>query len=108
MANRCHVVFAKIKGRSRDDGISMPVMSREIVNTETLTVSGSTATTTITAPTTADKLIDTVADITTEDTVWIAIGATPDPSVNPRWLVLANTSLTLTLEDGDKVACRAA
>lgn len=108
MANRCHVVFAKIKGRSRDDGNSMPVMSREIVDTETLTVSGSTATTTIAAPTVTDLLIDTVADITSEDTVWIAVGTTPDPSANPRWLLLAGTSLTLTLENGDKVACRAA
>ena len=109
MANRAHVVFAKIKGRSRDTGEAMPVYSREIATSETLTVSGSTATTTASVPSTENDKVDVVIDITSENAIWVAVGTgTPDPTVNPRWLVLPNTSLSLTGETGDKVSVIAA
>lgn len=109
MANRAHVVFAKIKGRSRDTGEAMPVYSREIATSETLTVSGSTATTTNAVPATENDKVDVVIDITTENDIWVAVGTgTPDPTVNPRWLMKAGTSLSLTAETGDKVSVTAA
>lgn len=108
MANRAHVVFAKIKGRSRDDGNSMPVYSREIASSETLTVSGVAATTTISIPSTDNDKVDVIIDITTENDIWVAVGSAPSPSADPRWFVRAGTSLSLTGETGDKVAVIAA
>jgi hypothetical protein len=105
MTDRAHVVFAKIKGRSRDTGAGMPVYGGDIQYSETLTVSASPQTTSISAP---DQTFDVFADITTETSCWVATGATPAPGSNPRWLLLANQSLTLRLKSGDKVAVVAA
>lgn len=107
MANRCHVVFGKIKGRSQTDSHAVLVMHRDIFKSETLQVGNQVKTTTGVAPA-MSPLHNTFVDITTERTCWLAIGPNPNPQADPRWLVLENTTITITVEPGDKVAVVAA
>lgn len=88
-------------GRAASGGL-VPVVIARSVSSEEITPSASNQTTTATA--TAG--IGRVCRVTTDTSVYVSFGSAPDATTDTtRILVLANSSVEVAVEGGDKGAC---
>lgn len=96
-----HVTIAGVRNNSRG-GESMPVADSVPYAAEDLTSSGTSAASTISAPSVNSESMFWV--VTALGDVWVKFGATPTAAAGEDWLVPAGTSREFTAVAGHKIA----
>lgn len=99
-----HITLSTLTGRATNyEFVPVPASTPKLA--ETLTTSATTATSTIAAP-----ALDLFWSVTARDAdLWVAFGATPDPSAGLRHLVLAGTTRDYAVtKAGEKFAAKEA
>lgn len=96
-----HVVLSSVSARATTGSTVTVLNSRSDESSEVLTetLSG-TATSGIEAP----EGVETIWMVTAQTAAkWVAFGPTPDPTQDPRWLILPTMTMGMRAYPGDKI-----